>query len=56
MDDVVRIIDSEEHDVVRVADYSGTGGIGHVDLKVIKATKVSKDPKAFKVNVVQKAR
>lgn len=28
MDDVVRIIDSEEHDVVRVADYSGTGGIG----------------------------
>ena len=43
MDDVVRIIDSEEHEV-------------HVDLKVIKATKVSKDPKAFKVNVVQKAR
>ena len=28
MDDVVRIIDSEEHDVVRVADYSGTGGLG----------------------------
>ena len=28
MDDVVRIIDSEEHDVVKVADYSGSGGVG----------------------------
>lgn len=28
MDDTVRVIDGEEHDVVRVADYSGTGGIG----------------------------
>lgn len=28
MDDVVRIIDGEEHDVVKVADYSGSGGVG----------------------------
>ena len=28
MDDVVRVIDSEEHDVVKVADYSGSGGVG----------------------------
>lgn len=27
MDDVVRVIDSEEHDVVNVADYSGSGGV-----------------------------
>lgn len=28
MDDVVRVIDSEKHDVVKVADYSGSGGAG----------------------------
>lgn len=28
MDDIVRIIDGEEHDVVKVADYSGSGGVG----------------------------
>ena len=28
MDDVVRIINSEEHNVVKVADYSGAGGVG----------------------------
>lgn len=28
MDDVVRIINSEEHNVVKVADYSGSGGVG----------------------------
>ena len=28
MDDVVRIIDGEEHDVVKIADYSGSGGVG----------------------------
>lgn len=28
MADVVRVIDSEEHDVVKVADYSGSGGGG----------------------------
>ena len=28
MDDTVRIIDGEEHDVVKVADYSGSGGVG----------------------------
>lgn len=28
MDDVVRIIGGEEHDVVKVADYSGSGGAG----------------------------
>lgn len=28
MDDVVRIVDGEEHDVVKVADYSGSGGVG----------------------------
>ena len=28
MDDTVRVIDGEEHDVVKVADYSGSGGGG----------------------------
>ena len=28
MDDTVRVIDGEEHDVVKVADYSGSGGVG----------------------------
>ena len=28
MDDTVRIIDGEEHDVVKVADYSGSDGVG----------------------------
>ena len=28
MDDVVRVIGGEEHDVVKVADYSGSGGAG----------------------------
>ena len=28
MDDIVRIVDGEEHDVVKVADYSGSGRIG----------------------------
>ena len=28
MDDVVRIIDGEEHDVIKIADYSGSGGVG----------------------------
>lgn len=28
MDDTVRVIDGEDHDVVKVADYSGFGGVG----------------------------
>lgn len=28
MDDVVRIIDGEEHNIVKISDYSGSGGVG----------------------------
>lgn len=28
MDDTVRVIDGEDHDVVKVADYSRFGGVG----------------------------
>lgn len=47
MDDVVRIIDSEEHDVVRVADYSGTGGIGPRGPKGDKGDKGDKGEKGI---------
>lgn len=47
MDDVVRIIDSEEHDVVRVADYSGTGGIGPRGPKGDKGDKGEQGPQGI---------
>lgn len=47
MDDVVRIIDSEEYDVVRVADYSGTGGIGPRGPKGDKGDKGEQGPQGI---------
>lgn len=44
MDDVVRIIDGEEHDVVKVADYSGSGGVGSRGPKGEKGDKGDKGP------------
>ena len=47
MDDTVRVIDGEEHDVVRVADYSGTGGIGPRGPKGDKGDKGEQGPQGI---------
>ena len=47
MDDTVRVIDGEEHDVVRVADYSGTGGIGPRGPKGDKGDKGERGPEGL---------
>lgn len=44
MDDTVRVIDGEEHDVIKVADYSGTGGVGSRGPKGEKGDKGDKGP------------
>lgn len=44
MDDTVRVIDGEEHDVVKVADYSGSGGVGSRGPKGEKGDKGDKGP------------
>lgn len=45
MDDVVRVIDSEEHDVVKVADYSESGGVSSRGPKGDKGDKGEQGPK-----------
>lgn len=45
MDDVVRIIDGEEHDVVKIADYSESGGVGPRGPKGEKGEKGDKGEK-----------
>lgn len=47
MDDTVRVVDGEEHDVVRVADYSGTGGIGPRGPKGDKGDKGEQGPQGI---------
>ena len=47
MDDVVRVIDSEEHDVVKVADYSGSGGVGPRGPKGDKGDKGEQGPQGI---------
>ena len=44
MDDVVRIIGGEEHDVVKVADYLGSGGVGPRGPKGDKGDKGERGP------------
>ncbi len=45
MDDVVRIVDGEHDDVVKVTDYSGSGGIGPRGPKGDKGEKGEQGPK-----------
>ena len=45
MDDVVRIVDGEHDDVVKVTDYSGSGGIGPRGPKGDKGDKGEQGPK-----------
>ena len=47
MDDVVRVIDGEEHDVVKVADYSGSGGVGPRGAKGDKGDKGEHGPQGI---------
>lgn len=47
MDDTVRVIDGEEHDVVKVADYSGSGGVGPRGPKGEKGDKGEQGPQGI---------
>ena len=47
MDDVVRVIDGEEHDVVKVVDYSGSGGVGPRGAKGDKGDKGEHGPQGI---------
>lgn len=47
MDDVVRIIDGEEHNIVKISDYSGSGGVGPRGPKGEKGDKGEQGPQGI---------